>query len=196
MVLPSSKADQSGDDGGTEAGVAAPPLSPQEIAGLRRNLVRAVAAVCPRWMANHAEDLVQDALIRLVDLLGRKEGNDKLSALYLRKAAYSVVVDEIRRRRRRQEVPLDDGTTAIDCASDAPDPERLSSAGETGQAIRDCLGRLIRPRRLAVTLYLQGHGVNEAARLLSWPAKKAENLIYRGLADLRGCLEAKGIRRR
>jgi RNA polymerase sigma-70 factor (ECF subfamily) len=47
-------------------------------------------------------------------------------------------------------------------------------------------------RRRAVMLYLQGHSVPEAARLLGWTAKRTENLVYRGLADLRHCLRAKG----
>ena len=50
-----------------------------------------------------------------------------------------------------------------------------------------------RERRLAVTLHLQGHSVPEAARLLDWAVKRTENLVYRGLADLRECLTAKGI---
>jgi RNA polymerase sigma-70 factor (ECF subfamily) len=50
------------------------------------------------------------------------------------------------------------------------------------------------PRRHAVTLSLQGHSVPEIGRLLGWTGKKAENLVYRGMADLRECLEGKGIR--
>jgi RNA polymerase sigma-70 factor, ECF subfamily len=45
-----------------------------------------------------------------------------------------------------------------------------------------------------VTLYLQGHTVPETARILGWDAKRAENLVYRGLADLRQCLMGKGHR--
>ena len=51
-----------------------------------------------------------------------------------------------------------------------------------------------RERRLAVTLHLQGHTVPETARILDWAAKQTENLVYRGLADLRECLMAKGLR--
>ena len=52
----------------------------------------------------------------------------------------------------------------------------------------------MRPRRLAVTLHLQGHSVPEVGRLMGWSAKKADNLVYRGRADLRECLELRGIR--
>ena len=74
------------------------------------------------------------------------------------------------------------------------DPERIAAAREIGRGIQDCLSQMSRERRLAVTLYLQGHSVPEASRVLDWPAKRTENLVYRGLADLRECLEAKGMR--
>lgn len=157
--------------------------------------MRAVARVCPPWLADRADDLVQVALLRIYEVQRRSEGKAELSSFYLKKAAYSAVVDEIRRRRRRQEVSLEEEGPEGQTASSQPDPERASAGAEIGRAIRDCLGSLVRPRRLAVTLYLEGHRVAEAARLLGWSAKKAENLVYRGLADLRGCLEAKGLDR-
>ena len=73
-------------------------------------------------------------------------------------------------------------------------PEASASAREIGHGILDCLARLARERRLGVTLYLQGHSAPEAARILDWNRKRTENLIYRGLADLRDCLAARGMR--
>ena len=78
---------------------------------------------------------------------------------------------------------------------EAPDPERAAAGRELGAVIQGCLGRLVRPRRLAVTLHLMGHSVPEAARLLGWSVKRLENLVYRGLADLRGCLKTSGVTR-
>ena len=56
------------------------------------------------------------------------------------------------------------------------------------------LQELSEDRRRAVTLYLQGHSIPEAARILEWDVKRTENLVYRGLADLRTCLLRKGHR--
>jgi RNA polymerase sigma-70 factor (ECF subfamily) len=75
----------------------------------------------------------------------------------------------------------------------APGPERQYAAGQVGRAIRDCLLGLVTDRRLAVALHLQGHSVPQAAALLGWDRKRTENLVYRGLADLRACLEKKGV---
>ncbi|HET9211169.1 MAG TPA: RNA polymerase sigma factor [Thermoanaerobaculia bacterium] len=175
------------------------PESSMDYEQLHRDLVRAVDRVCPRWMADRADDLVQVALMRVMEIQRKKEGTAELSGFYLKKVAYSAMIDEIRRLRRRQEVSLEGGSdeeeagTVYDPAAPAPDPERASAGRQVGRAIRDCLGLMVPPRRHAVTLNLQGHSVPEIGRLLGWTAKKAENLVYRGMSDLRGCLGQKGI---
>jgi RNA polymerase sigma-70 factor (ECF subfamily) len=107
--------------------------------------------------------------------------------------AYTTLVDEIRRRKRRPEASLDDEAGTAPVATTAPGPEAAYAARQIGEAIRDCLRQLVRDRRLALTLYLEGHTVPQAAALLDWSAKRTENLVYRGLADLRRCLSEKGI---
>lgn len=174
--------------GGRSAG------SQEDFEQLRKDLVKAVHRVCPSWMADRADDLVQVALMRVMEIQRRSEGKSEFSAFYLRKAAYSATIDEIRRLRRRQETTLDDEENPINPPTESPDPERHTASREVGRAIRDCLGLMIAPRRHAVTLHLQGHSVPDVGRRLGWTAKKAENLVYRGLADLRGCLNEKGVR--
>jgi RNA polymerase sigma-70 factor (ECF subfamily) len=144
-------------------------------------------------MASRADDLVQAVLLRVLSVQSRAEGSVQLSSFYLRKAAHSALVDELRRHRRRQEVPLDTENEDDGLPSAVPDPESLAAGRQTGRAIRDCLAKLVRPRRLALVLYLQGHSVPDVGRLLAWSAKRAENLVYRGLADLRRCLAARGV---
>ena len=75
-----------------------------------------------------------------------------------------------------------------------PGPERVARAREIGRGILGCLKTLTPERTLGVALYLQGHTAPQTARILGWSLKKAENMIYRGMADLRGCLEGKGLR--
>jgi RNA polymerase sigma-70 factor (ECF subfamily) len=158
---------------------------------LRVHLTRAIAHVCPRTWWVRREDFVQDCLVRVLELARRSEGK-QLSATYLYRVAYSVLIDEIRRRRRRPEAPLEPDEAGP--AAHHDDPEKAASARETGRAILDCLSRLARDRRHGVALYLQGHSITEAARILDWTAKRTENLVYRGLADLRACLCTKGVR--
>ena len=173
------------------------PSSIQSIdyAKLRQDFVKAVARLCPQWLANQRDDLVQAAVMRVMQIVSRQAngGDDPaLAVSYLYKVAHSALVDEIRRANRRQETALDD--TAVDRVAIAfDDPERRTASREIGRGIQDCLTEMPRDRRLAVALYLQGHSVPEAARLLDWAPKRTENLVYRGLADLRECLMAKGI---
>jgi RNA polymerase sigma-70 factor, ECF subfamily len=164
---------------------------------LRADLVRAVARLCPSWLSNQRDDMVQAAFLRVMQVVEKQsesaEGNRPLPSSYLYKVAHSALVDEIRRVRRRRETDLEDeGVAPI--AITRQDPERLTASREIGRGIQDCLALMSRDRRLAVTLYLQGHSIPDASRVLDWAAKRTENLVYRGLADLRGCLEKKGMR--
>lgn len=174
------------------------PSAEEDFAHIRRDLLRAVGRVCPPWLSDRADDLAQVAAMRVLEIRRRSEGKAELSSSYLRKVAYSAVIDEIRKLRRRRETSLEaegaGGEPFREPAAGAPTPEVHSAGRQIGAAIRDCLGRLVRPRRLAATLNLQGHSVPEVGRLMGWSAKKAENLVYRGLADLRECLTSKGLR--
>ena len=159
---------------------------------LRHHLSRAVGRLCPGLLAQSREDLVQDCLVRVLDLARRSDEDRRLAPAYLYKVAYSSLIDEIRRRRRRPESPLDDGDS-VPGARSPTDPEAALAGREIRRGIFACLDRLQQDRRLAVTLYLQGHSVPEAARILDWDIKRTENLVYRALAGLRECLAAKGV---
>jgi len=158
---------------------------------LREVLVRAVARVCPRHLASQRDDIVQNALMRILEITRKGEQHAVRTSSYLWQAAYTATIDEIRRLSRRKEVALDATATEGSIDTRQPDPELRH---QVGLEIRDCLGRLAPPRRRAVGLYLFGFQAEESARVLGWNVKRARNLTYRGLADLRRCLEAKGIR--
>jgi len=168
-------------------------LSDEALTVLRRRLVQAVGRVCPAWLSAHAEDIVQSAMIRIIDSRRPGEGIADLRSLYVRKAAYTAMVDEIRRLRHDAEAP--DGEAIISRAEDpsARNPEEIARLSQLGEAIRHCVAGLATARRVAVTLYLHGHSVPETSRLSHWTLKQAENLVYRGLADLRRCLALRGV---
>lgn len=156
--------------------------------GLRRDLERAVGRVCPPWLAAEREDIVQLALERLMRRFGPDDPPP--NPTYLRKTAWSVTVDEVRRRRRRH---VADPAALEAVEAPGPSPHQLAAGQQIGRAIRDCLLGLVTSRRRAVTCHLQGHTVPETARLLGANPKRAENLVYRGLTDLRACLAGKGF---
>jgi RNA polymerase sigma-70 factor (ECF subfamily) len=166
---------------------------------LADRMARAVRRQCPAWLGDSAQDIAQAALAKVMTAERRSEGERPLSTFYVYRVAHSALVDEIRRRKRQREVPLGDAADADDEVrrtepSAQGDPESSTAFRELGSAVRECLLNAKRERRLAVTLYLQGHSIPDAARILDWDVKRTENLVYRGLADLRQCLLKKGHR--
>ena len=167
--------------------------SDDELQRLRQDLARALRRACPSWLESRRDDLLQLAMLRVMNVLKREE-NVVLATSYLYKVAHAVVVDEIRRAQWRRESALDDATGEPAAPSREAGPEQRAQAREIGRGIDGCLAALTEPRRLAVTLHLQGHSVSEAAGLLGWTVKRTENLTYRGLSDLPTCLAAKGVK--
>lgn len=159
------------------------PAGEERIEQMRKVLARAVARTCPAYLMPIRDDLVQSAILRVLEHARLGEENAPRSASYLWRVAFSVVVDEVRRLSRRLPV-----------RGEQPDDEpRTSSRPDLGMAIRACLGELIEPRQLAVMLHLQGYASEEASGVLGWKLKRVRNLIFRGMADLRRCLSAKGF---
>ena len=178
---------------------AVPAPSESRWVELAAMMARAVRRQCPAWLADQAQDIAQAALAKVVALDKTAEAKRPFTTFYLHKVAHSALVDEIRRRKRRQEVSLEapaegeEETRPFEPKAHG-DPESHASYRQLGLAIRGCLAAANRDRRLALVLYLQGHSVPEAARILGWDVKRTENLVYRGLADLRQCLLNKGHR--
>ena len=165
----------------------------EDFGRLRRLLVQAITASCPRWLAEERDDMVQRALVRIVQIANRRAAGDGFSASYLNRVAFTVVADEISRWKRTHSYPiqvLPDGEPR----ATNPNPEEGHRLQEFGWAIRRCLEGLHPTRRRAVTLMLLGHKNREIALLMKWDAKRAENLVTRGRADLRRCLEERGFR--
>jgi RNA polymerase sigma-70 factor, ECF subfamily len=166
-------------------------LLKREPAGVLQYVRRTVLRTCPAKLAHKAEDIIQVVMLRVLEIQ-RQQGEIR-TASYLARAAYSVMVDEIRRQLKRPESSLDsvetnvlEQTTAI--RSHPPDDLR-----DLGKSIRECLQGLAEQRQMAVVLYLQGFTAEEAQRSLGWNLKKIRNLTYRGMAELRACLEGKGF---
>ncbi len=163
------------------------------LAALRRRLEAAVRAVCPYWLRDQQQDIVQVAMLAILKQ-HEKQGIRHFPASYLRRAAYTSMIDELRRRRSRGEVQLDETDAELDLREDGANPERRCSGGEIAAGIRECLKRLAVPRRAAVTLHLLGHRVPRIAERMGWKPKQADNLVYRGMEDLRSCLIGKGLK--
>jgi RNA polymerase sigma-70 factor (ECF subfamily) len=161
---------------------------------IRRRVLSAVRRNCPAWLRDRSEDVVQNVLVKLLKSMRKSTGNKTFSSVYLEKSVYGALVDEMRRIGRRREAPLETERAIEEIPATRTNPERESSSGEIAKGIQDCLDRLTRPRKLALTLYLYGCTVPETARRLRWNLKRTESLVYRGMGQLRECLDRKGLK--
>jgi len=116
-----------------------------EIRDLKRRVEAAVRRHCPRWLSARAEDIAQTVLTRLVDRVKKSEGGRTFSTMYLEKAAYGTVVDEIRRLGRRREEANGTGYVLDRAESREFGPDRRAMSSEIALGVRDCLVRLARP---------------------------------------------------
>ena len=177
------------DEGDGQPPRAQPRRDDLDLRAIRSQLQRAVSQVCPGWLASQVEDITQSALLKVIDAVQGK-GPRPLPRKYLVRAAYSATIDEIRRRRvRAHDVP---NSAAIDTVGDEAHPEQTMQQADLGRDIQDCLAGVTEDRRRAVTLHLLGYDRQEIAAALQRPGKSTDNLIYRGLDDLRRCLRGKG----
>jgi RNA polymerase sigma factor (sigma-70 family) len=155
-------------------------------------LERAVARLCPRWLASERDDLVQASLLRVLEALSRRGPDDtrELNATYLWGAAHSAVLDELRRIRRRPRLVHDEELAARPATGG---PHDRLAARDLARHVRDCLAGIDEARRHAVQLRLAGFGHEEIAELTGGPLRRASNLVFRGMEDLRNCLRGKGV---
>ena len=187
-----SRADRAGAGGASQLS----PFADDVFAGLRELLLRAVRRRCPGWLIDESEDLVQDVLVKLAEKVESSGEVAELPRGYLVQAAYNRLVDEIRKRRNGRLVLAEGESSPEEKVSDrGPGPERFYESRQIGRAVWECLGNLQGSRRQAVTLYLRGHKAKSSAQILGYPVRKVQNLVFRGIRDLRECLAEKGVAR-
>lgn len=168
----------------------------EDLAELRRRLLTAVRRVCPAWLAAQDEDIVQEALLKINRVLEREgETNQPLPASYINKVAYHAMVDAIRRCRQQHhsEIAVEEGLEEMPDNEQSANPEQIRATGRLQEGLQGCLEDMVENRRTAVVLRLQGHSVPEIGRLMGWTQTRANNLVFRGMSDLRLCLETKGL---
>jgi RNA polymerase sigma factor (sigma-70 family) len=149
----------------------------RELRAIRLVLERAIRSRCFGLLAPAREDLIQNAMVRVLERV-RREDLVRREASYAWRVAQSVMVDELRRLGRERQL------------AESVSKEKRSWVDPAGGIhLRQCLERLEGRRRMAVTLHLSGLRIPEVARTAGWTEKTAENLIYRGLDDLRALLQ-------
>lgn len=159
------------------------------------SLVRGVAGR-HRLSGADVDEVMQEVRLRLWRAHASPEALEGLGVSYVYRTAMSAAVDLMRRRRAGGgadavslcDVAGGDGPTLVARGDPGEELERRELAARVYRAV-DELGPT---RRAVVRMYLEGYSREEIAELLGWSEAKTRNLLYRGLADLRGRLSAGG----
>jgi len=136
------------------------------------------------------EDIVQDVRLRIWRLL-ETEKNVVNIASYIKKIVNSAVIDQLRKWKREEGVFQAEKKKIAELELGYnPEVDRLNKLKDL---IATAVEALIESRRQVVKLYLLGMSIEEIADYLKWSQDKTRNLLYRGLADLKGRLKDKDI---
>lgn len=136
------------------------------------------------------DELMQAVRLRLWRARGSSEQVEATPASYVYRTAMTAALDMLRARRRPEESIE---TVQEAQVAGAPRADAAVESSELEAIVAAAVGEITASRRPVLRMYLAGYGREEIARLLGWSEAKTRNLLYRGLADLRELLRARGI---
>ena len=136
-----------------------------------------------------AEDVAQEAMLRLWQYADRWQAAGSGVAAWLTRVATNACLDRIRRRR----------FVSVDAVRERTDEGLLADEAiehdEVRAAVAACIEALPDRQRAAVILtYYEEHQNKMAADLLAMQVKAFESLLFRARVSLRACVEGKGVR--
>ena len=156
--------------------------------GFAQRHVASCLVVAQRILGNHsdAEEVVQDALLRV--WLHAPEWRQEAARVttWLYRIVVNLALDHMRRNRRRL-LPLDD---AGDPADPAPDAQTMAESREVESFIARVIAELPTRQRIALTLCcVEQLECAEAAQIMRISVSALESLLVRGRRTLRGRLD-------
>lgn len=152
----------------------------------RRNLVRYASRITGD--RDHAEDVVQEAYLRLGEM-ARKQHLASPSG-YLARIVRNLAIDRLWRSRREVEVFTPDGQVALNgLAADQPTPEQVVLSRSELTRLEAALAELPERVRIAVEMHrFGGAKLREIAAELGVSVTVAHELVVTGIAHCRSRL--------
>jgi len=144
-----------------------------------------------------AEDLTQDAILRVHRAIGSFRGGATFQT-WLYRIATNIAVDALRRRARRSArvSSLDDplqaeqGLVAREVRDTRRDPQQLAEASELTAEVQKAIDQLSPKLRAVVMLFdLQGLTYDEIAQALALPLGTVKSRLFNARSRLRELLE-------
>jgi RNA polymerase sigma-70 factor, ECF subfamily len=165
-----------------------------------RNYAPSLLRVARRFFSNEpdARDVVQQAFVSVTKAIAGFEHHSKLST-WLYRIVVNEALLELRRRRRRPEVSIDEllpnfdpnGKLALDPVGAIPDELPIEQR-ETREFVRNCIAMLPESYRVAVLLRdIEDLTVGEAAAAIGVTPNALKVRLHRGRQALRAIVQRK-----
>ncbi len=154
--------------------------------------------LCARMLgdAHRGEDLAQEAFARVFAKRKEYEARGRFST-FLWRVALNLCYDELRRRERRRETPLDGGFEdgEIGHASDELPPDASLAREETAGRVRGALMEISETYRSVLVLrHYEDLKFREIAEVLGIPEGTVKSRMAEGLSQLARLLEREAQR--
>jgi RNA polymerase sigma-70 factor (ECF subfamily) len=164
---------------------------------LVRRWDRKIQGVIYRIVGNHdeARDLSQEAFLKAYRALGAFKQEARFSS-WLYQIAINATRDRLRRRRRRNDLSLDDVEERAEAVLRDAGPSALDliESNDLSRVVAAAMAALPEEQREVVILKeYEGLTFPEIAETLDVPLSTVKTRLYRGLGQLRVRLERQGI---
>ena len=139
--------------------------------------------------AQTAQDLTSEVFRRFLKALRSGSGPTRQLKAWLYRVAHNLIVDELRRRTRRNHLTLDE-TLAGTSKDTGQSPEELAGSTIAIARVRDALLQLTRDQRQVIVLkFLEGMSNAQVAEITGKTVGAVKALQHRGLDTLRQQLD-------
>jgi RNA polymerase sigma factor (sigma-70 family) len=136
------------------------------------------------------DEVLQEVRIRLWHAHARGEDLAALPTSYIYRTATTAALDVLRGRRRHGGRSVDYRDAEAGALESAETADRRTDEDDAVRQLSRALDALPTDRRVVVRMHLAGYDREEIAAMLGWGDGRIRNLLYRGLAQLRGHLDA------
>jgi RNA polymerase sigma-70 factor, ECF subfamily len=140
----------------------------------------------------HAEDLVQEVYIKVLDSYDRFRGQST-ERTWIYSIARHVAIDWIRKQQRRKKKGFfqnEINEEQLIVKDDNPLPEEIVAQSETMKAIYQALDNCSVDQKTVVILrYIQGMSIAETAQSLNWSESKVKTTQHRAIKKLQKMLD-------
>ncbi len=134
--------------------------------------------------SSEAEDIAQEAMLRLWNNAGKWQGGGSGVGAWLSRVATNLCLDRLRKKRRMSDEDVPEQ------ADDAASADELVDGEKQAHAVKNCIEKLGERQRAAVILtYYEEQSNLLAADQLDMKIKAFESLLFRARGSLRDCLE-------